>query len=315
MNRIARALLTAATGAVLALGAAPAAQATGTPDLVVTAVTWNSASPAAGSAVTFSATIKNTGTAATRAGVIHGVQFKVDGAMVTWSDTSTASLAPGASRTVTANYGPARTATWKATAGSHVVTAEVDDARRIAEGNETNNKRDRSLSVATATATTTAAASGTVDPTARVGTDAQGQQRVLVDAVLGSSGQATYVHSAVSGTVTVGCFREGVLVAGTEQAIGTRTVGVLGADRYAASTVDYVTADAAAGATRATAQTFHESILRSDYGAPSSITCAAGTTADFSRWQISRVESRRYAAATGALVSSAAKSVSVNFAL
>lgn len=116
------------------------------PDLVVTAVTWTPASPAAGQAVTFSATIQNQGAGATPSGVIHGIGFKVDGTTVTWSDTRTASLAAGASVTLTASGGVAG-ATWAATAGSHTVQTFVDDVNRIAEGNEGNNTRDASLTV------------------------------------------------------------------------------------------------------------------------------------------------------------------------
>jgi len=96
--------------------------------------------------VTFTATIKNQGTAATPSGVIHGVVFTVDGTNVTWSDNDTASLAAGASITLTANGGTAG-ATWAATSGSHSVTATVDDLNRIAEGNESNNSLSSTLTV------------------------------------------------------------------------------------------------------------------------------------------------------------------------
>jgi hypothetical protein len=102
----------------------------------------------AGDRVTFSTTIKNTGGLATPAGVIHGVRFTVDGAAITWSDSSTASLAPGATRTLTANGGPSGS-TWPATAGPHTVEAWVDDVNRIAEGNETDNKLAMPFQVAT----------------------------------------------------------------------------------------------------------------------------------------------------------------------
>lgn len=118
------------------------------PDLVVTGVTWSPASPQAGNAVAFTATIKNQGGTATPA-VKHGVNFTVDGTQVAWSDNDTASLAPGASITLTANGGPAGT-TWKATAGSHTVQAYVDDQNLIAEGNENNNTLSAPLTVAAA---------------------------------------------------------------------------------------------------------------------------------------------------------------------
>jgi len=124
----------------------------GQPDLVVTDVSWSPANPAAGNAVTFSATIMNQGTAATPSGVIHGVLFSVDGTPVSWSDNSTASLAPGASRTVTANGGPSGSSTWTATTGTHTILANVDDVNRIAESNEGNNTRSESITVGGGTA-------------------------------------------------------------------------------------------------------------------------------------------------------------------
>src|SRR4051794_3396404 len=89
--------------------------------------------------VTFSATIRNQGNGTTPANIIHGVSFWVDGAQVSWSDTSSNSLAAGATRTLTANGGPGGSSVWTATAGSHSVRAFVDDVNRIAESNETNN--------------------------------------------------------------------------------------------------------------------------------------------------------------------------------
>jgi subtilase family serine protease len=126
---------------------APLTVGAGQPDLIVTAISWSPASPLTGNAVTFSATIKNQGTAATPGGVIHGVEFKVDGVQVNWSDTSTASLAAGATRTLTANNGPTGSSTWTATSGSHTVLATVDDVNRIAESNENNNTLTAPLTV------------------------------------------------------------------------------------------------------------------------------------------------------------------------
>ena len=119
----------------------------GSPDLTVTAISWSPTRPARGSSVTFKATIKNRGTAATPRGVIHGVAFFVDGRQVSWSDTDTASLAPGASITLTANGSTAGPATWPATRGKHTVKAWVDDRNRIAESNENNNTRTTTLTV------------------------------------------------------------------------------------------------------------------------------------------------------------------------
>jgi hypothetical protein len=122
------------------------AAATAKPDLVVTAVSWTPANPAVGAPVRYSATVKNQGAAATPAGVIHGVLFKVDGVNKTFSDTRTASLAAGASVTLTANGGGSA-GSWPATAGPHTVQAFVDDVNRISESNDANNTLDRQLTV------------------------------------------------------------------------------------------------------------------------------------------------------------------------
>ncbi|MBP3964727.1 CARDB domain-containing protein [Paenibacillus lignilyticus] len=119
----------------------------GTPDLVVTDITWTPASPQTGNEVTFSAVIKNQGTAATSAGTIHGVLFTVDGTSVNWSDNYTSSLAAGASVTVTATGGPNAKSSWTAASGTHTVRAFIDDVNRIAESNESNNTFDKSITM------------------------------------------------------------------------------------------------------------------------------------------------------------------------
>ncbi|HEX8539274.1 MAG TPA: CARDB domain-containing protein, partial [Cystobacter sp.] len=94
-------------------------------NLVVASVSPLTVAPS--SSVVFGATLKNTGTAATPAGVIHGVSFWVNGTQVSWSDTHTGSLAPGASVTLSANSGPTGTRVWTApgTAGTHTLVAIV----------------------------------------------------------------------------------------------------------------------------------------------------------------------------------------------
>jgi hypothetical protein len=66
---------------------------------------------------------------------------------VSWSDTDTQSLAPGASVTLTANSGPSGIKTWNATSGVHTVQAWVDDVNRFNDVNRSNNKTQVSLSV------------------------------------------------------------------------------------------------------------------------------------------------------------------------
>jgi beta propeller repeat protein len=120
----------------------------GSPDLVVTDISWTPGSPGAGDAVTFSATVKNLGAGATPSGVVHGVLFRIDngGSPGVWSDSYTGSIAPGASVTLTASGG-SNGATWTATAGSHTVEAVVDDMNRIAESNEGNNALTETVTV------------------------------------------------------------------------------------------------------------------------------------------------------------------------
>ncbi|MCE5338901.1 MAG: glycosyl hydrolase, partial [Methanomicrobiaceae archaeon] len=142
----------------------------GKPDLVVTDISWDPASPAPGSAVTLRATIKNQGDVPTPAGVRHGVLFTFDDGAAgpgVWSDTHTASIAPGAWVTLTANGGSTG-ATWKAIEGTHTVKANVDDVNRIAESDEANNVKSEQITVSKAVSTpaptpTTPAPSGKPD--------------------------------------------------------------------------------------------------------------------------------------------------------
>ena len=118
-------------------------------DLLVTSITWTPSTPAAGSQVVFTATIKNQGNTATPAGTIIGVQFAVDGKAtpITWNDKDTTSLGAGQSVVLTATGGTNSVNYWPATSGSHTVQAWVDDVNRIAESNETNNKATATFSV------------------------------------------------------------------------------------------------------------------------------------------------------------------------
>ena len=60
----------------------------GNPDLVVTDISWEPASPAPGDTIVMKATVKNQGNAPTPAGTIHGVAFTTDGNLGSkvWSD-------------------------------------------------------------------------------------------------------------------------------------------------------------------------------------------------------------------------------------
>ena len=118
------------------------------PDLIVTGITWTPNPLKPGDPAQFGVTIQNIGTGPTPAGITHGVAFFVDGTFVSWSDTFNGPLAPGERKTLVSNNGPKGTAVWTATAGSHTVTAQVDDLNRITESNEDNNKKEQTFTVA-----------------------------------------------------------------------------------------------------------------------------------------------------------------------
>ncbi len=105
------------------------------------------ANPKEGDQVIFKATIKNIGAGATPNNVIHGVSFWIGKNTVTWSDNTLNSLAPGASRELTANSGMENKAYWVATLGSHQLTAKWDDVLRITESDESNNVVSTTITV------------------------------------------------------------------------------------------------------------------------------------------------------------------------
>ena len=116
-------------------------------DVIVTAVTWLPRPAFTGSNVTFRATVRNQGLGPTPAGVVLGIGFSVDGGPnIVWSGSYTASLAPGASVTLSADGGISRS-TWPATAGLHNLTATVDDINRFPESNDSNNGLTVSLPI------------------------------------------------------------------------------------------------------------------------------------------------------------------------
>jgi hypothetical protein len=117
----------------------------GLPDVVVLGVSANPANPSPGQQVSFTATIKNQGTAPTPATTIVGVGFYVNGGTVT-SWVTKPQLQPGETATLTANDGIAG-AYWNATAGNNTVAAIVDDVNRFSETIENNNSMSLALPV------------------------------------------------------------------------------------------------------------------------------------------------------------------------
>ncbi|NRQ38402.1 glycosyl hydrolase [Nonomuraea sp. NN258] len=105
------------------------------PDLTVGGLTSAPASPVETDAVTLSATVKNTGTAASSATSVtfYRGDTKVGTAAV-------GALAAGASATVSADAGPQE-------AGTHRLTAKVDEENEVTEQNEANNTTTGTLTV------------------------------------------------------------------------------------------------------------------------------------------------------------------------
>jgi hypothetical protein len=115
--------------------------ATSLADLVVDSVSVSPAIPVAGQAVTFTAVVRNAGTAPTPSGVPIGVAYRIDGTPVTRGVVS-GPLASGASVSVGATA-----SSLSVTPGSHVVAAVADDLGAIPEANEANNQLSRSITV------------------------------------------------------------------------------------------------------------------------------------------------------------------------
>jgi hypothetical protein len=111
------------------------------PDLRVTNISFAASHnpPQEGDAITFAATVTNSGTAATSA-TSYGVSFQVDGAQVA-AGTSSASIPAGGSTSVTA------TTTFTGISGPHTVLATVDTGNTIGESNETNNTLSEAFTI------------------------------------------------------------------------------------------------------------------------------------------------------------------------
>ena len=107
------------------------------PDLIVTSLSYSSATSL------FTSVVTNQGTAATPAGVLVGVAYSVDGVWQTWGGV-VGPLAAGASVTIVSSSGGGA---YAIPSGTHTITAVVDDVNRIAESNETNNTLSQTITV------------------------------------------------------------------------------------------------------------------------------------------------------------------------
>ncbi|MFI9111539.1 CARDB domain-containing protein [Streptomyces venezuelae] len=106
------------------------------PDLRVTAITTQPASPAVGTPVTFTVTVQNRGTTAAAAGSVT----RLTAATTTLSGT-TGAVPAGQSVTVPIS------GSWTATAGGATLTATADATGTVTETDESNNVLSRSLVV------------------------------------------------------------------------------------------------------------------------------------------------------------------------
>lgn len=106
--------------------------ATDAPDLVIRSITWSPLTAGIGEAVTISAKIENIG--ATLASNIR-VALTIDGVEAGFADIT--EISPGA--TVAADF------PWTALEGEHEILIYADAGQSVAEGNETNNSRSRTV--------------------------------------------------------------------------------------------------------------------------------------------------------------------------
>jgi hypothetical protein len=111
----------------------------GAPNLTPTDLTFSSQKVRGGDQVTFSATVKNVGTASATA---IAVRFTDHGTQI-GADKTIAALAPGASATVTSDAW----STKNVPAGDHTIAATVDPLDAIFESNEGDNTRSGTLTV------------------------------------------------------------------------------------------------------------------------------------------------------------------------
>jgi len=159
------------------------------PDVVVDTVSLSPSNPSVGQAVTFSAVVRNAGTASTPSGVVIGVGYRIDGAQVSWGVVN-GPLAPGASVTVGTHAGGA----WTATAGTHTLMAVADDVNRFAESNEGNNTRSISFTVSS-----NALPDVVVDTVSLSPSNPSAGQAVTFSAVVRNAGNASTPSGVVIG--------------------------------------------------------------------------------------------------------------------
>jgi hypothetical protein len=117
------------------ISASHSSRAAPLPDLIATAISYDSANR------TFTSVVANQGAASTPTGVVVGVAYLVDGQKCTWGYVN-GPLAAGASVTIGTGGG-----TCTIPNGTHTITVVADDASRIAESNKNNNTFSQAITL------------------------------------------------------------------------------------------------------------------------------------------------------------------------
>ncbi len=112
------------------------------PDLLVANVRVVPPYPFPGQPVVFLASVRNLGSAAVQPGVSIPVSFRVNGEVVSWSNTFSSGIPAGGMALISSDGGPTGSATWTpSVTGAFQVTATVDPDQVIDEAVESNNAR------------------------------------------------------------------------------------------------------------------------------------------------------------------------------
>lgn len=115
------------------------------PDLAITKISYSPSNPKAGDQVTFSATIQNKGTEPTAVGKSIGLSFNINGERF-WNHEFKEPIQPGETVTLAQVSGRGNKY-WKATHGSFLISAKVNEWRQNEDSDPSNNTMSDSVKV------------------------------------------------------------------------------------------------------------------------------------------------------------------------
>lgn len=115
-----------------------------------------------------------------------------------------------------------------------------------------------------------------------------------VRSALGPSSDRSYVESTMEGELTLGCFTDGAVVAGTTVHAGWVRTGSLDGAPWNNSGY-HVDAVAEPAAATVSAPVVFKNVLRDRAGDLADLDCAAGSTPGFYRYQVTHLSSARHA--------------------